>query len=98
MKRVYITALTNERYIPGVMALARSLYEVRSEYSIAVMIPAEKEDSLGEAIRAYGILDIPGTFLLAKENIRLVEMDTSIFQFRQHLEYLLFHIVFHFHL
>ena len=78
MKRVYITALTNERYIPGVMALARSLYEVRSEYSLAVMIPAEKEDSLGEAIRAYGILDSPGTFLLAKENIRLAEMDTVV--------------------
>lgn len=69
MKRVYITALTNERYIPGVMALARSLQEVNSVYDLAVMIPAEKEETLAEALQAYGVLDIPGTFLLIKENV-----------------------------
>lgn len=77
-KRVYLTALTNERYIPGVMALARSLREVKSKYDLAVMIPAEKEDALGQAIREYGILDVPGTFLLPRENIRLAEMDAVV--------------------
>lgn len=77
-KRVYLTALTNERYIPGVMALARSLREVKSKYDLAVMIPAEKEDALGRAIREYGILDVPGTFLLPRENIRLAEMDAVV--------------------
>lgn len=78
MKKVYLTALTNERYIPGVMALARSLQEVKSEYELAVMIPAEKAETLGAAIRAYGVLNIPNTFLLPKENICLAEMDMVI--------------------
>lgn len=78
MKQVYLTALTNERYLPGVMALARSLREVDAKYDLAIMIPAEKEESLGAAIRDYGILDIPGVFLLPKENVRLQEMDTVI--------------------
>ena len=78
MKRVYLTALTNERYIPGVMALARSLHEVKAEYDLAIMIPAEKEKSLGAAIRKYGVLDIPGTFLLPKENVRVPEIDTIV--------------------
>lgn len=78
MKNVYITALTNKRYIPGVMALARSLREVDAEYDLAIMIPAEKEEALGAAIRGYGILDIPGVFLLPKENVRLQEMDAVV--------------------
>lgn len=78
MKRVYLTALTNERYIPGVMALAKSLHEVKSAYELAVMIPAEKEESLGAAIGKYGILDIPGVFLLPKENICLAETEMLI--------------------
>ena len=80
MKRVYLTALTNERYIPGVMALAQSLYKVKSAYELAIMIPAEKKDSLGAALQQYGILDIPGTFLLLKENIQLAEMDIVVEQ------------------
>lgn len=71
MKRVYLTALTNERYIPGAMALVKSLKEVDSKYDIAIMIPADKEETLGAALRDYGVLNLPGTFLLPKENIRL---------------------------
>ena len=74
VKRVYITALTNERYIPGAMALVKSLREVNSKYDIAIMIPSEKEDSLGAALREYGVLDIAGTFLLPKESICLDEL------------------------
>lgn len=75
MKCVYITALTKERYIPGVMALARSLQEVNSQYDLAIMIPSEKEEALGAAIKEYGILNIPGTFLLPKPSIPTLEAD-----------------------
>jgi len=78
MSLVYLTALTNERYLPGVMALARSLHEVKSAYDLAIMIPVEKADSLEAAIREYGILDIPGTYLLPKENVRVPEMDVIV--------------------
>ena len=78
MKRVYITALTNERYIPGVMALARSLHEVGTKYDLAVMIPSEKADALTAALRDYGVLDIPGVFILPRENIQLEEMDSVV--------------------
>lgn len=45
---IYLTALTNERYIPGVMALIRSLKEVGTKYDIAIMIPESQEDILKE--------------------------------------------------
>lgn len=67
LDRVYLTALTNERYLPGVMAMARSLHTVETKYPLAVMIPEEKEEALGRAVREYGILDVPGTFLLPKK-------------------------------
>lgn len=63
--------MTNERYIPGVMALARSLREVEAKYPLAVMIPEEKEAELGKAIRDYGILKLPNVFLLPKPNVPL---------------------------
>jgi len=78
MKRVYLTALTNERYIPGVMALARSLFECKAAYKLAVMIPDDQEVTLGSKIREYGILDIPGTFLLPKQNVSVQGMDDVV--------------------
>lgn len=78
MEKVYLTALTNERYIPGVMALARSLREVKAAHDLAVMVPADKAESLGDALRRYGVLDIPGVFLLPKESIRLAEIETVV--------------------
>lgn len=87
MKQVYLTALTNERYIPGVMALARSLREVQSKYDLAIMIPGEKEYALGTAIREYGILQIPGTFLLPKENIPDVYRDKQELVVEQEYSY-----------
>lgn len=74
-KRVYLTALTNDRYIPGVMALVRSLIEVGSKYNIAIMIPEEKEGNLGNKIRDYGVLNYPGVFLLPKKNIEIPDAD-----------------------
>lgn len=69
MKQVYLTALTNERYIPGVMALARSLREVEAQYPLAVMIPEEKEAELTKALRDYGVLKLPNVFVLPKPNV-----------------------------
>lgn len=78
MQQVYLTALTNERYIPGVMALARSLRKVEAKYPLAVMIPEEKEAELGKAIRDYGILTLPSVFLLPKSNITFPETGTVV--------------------
>lgn len=78
MNHVYLTALTNDTYLPGVMALAQSLQSVKAKYALAIMIPAEKESFLRTALEEYGVLDIPGTFLLPKENICLPEIDTIV--------------------
>lgn len=69
MKQVYLTALTNERYIPGVMALARSLREVEARYPLAIMIPEEKEAELTKALQDYGVLKLPNVFVLPKPNV-----------------------------
>jgi len=80
MTKVYITALTNERYIPGALALARSLHDTGTKYELAVMIPEDKKECLGSALQEYGVLDVPGTFILTKENIKLDEMDSIVDQ------------------
>ena len=80
LDRVYLTALTNERYLPGVMAMARSLHTVETKNPLAVMIPEEKEEALGRAVREYGILDVPGTFLLPKKfEISEIQSFTPLF-------------------
>jgi len=38
----YITVLTNEKYIPGVRALAKSLRDVNSRYKLAILIPTDR--------------------------------------------------------
>ena len=40
-KYCYLTFLTNSKYIPGLIALIRSLKRVKSKYSLVVCIPAE---------------------------------------------------------
>lgn len=39
MKCAYVTAITNERYLPGLRALKRSLDMVNSQYPLVVLIP-----------------------------------------------------------
>lgn len=78
MEQVYLTALTNERYIPGVMALARSLEKVGAKHRLAIMIPEDKQKTLGAAIYEYGIVHVPNVFLLPKANIFENADDLSI--------------------
>lgn len=68
---IYITALTNERYIPGVMALVRSLKEVQTKYNIAIMIPESRADDLVKKIKEYGILKIEGVRIIIKPDVEI---------------------------
>jgi alpha-N-acetylglucosamine transferase len=49
-----MTALTSERYIPGVVALSRALQSVNSLYPLTVLIPADKSENLMKKFREYG--------------------------------------------
>lgn len=66
---IYLTALTNERYIPGLMALIRSMKEVNTQYDVAIMIPESKEYQLREKITEYGIQKINGVFIITQPDI-----------------------------
>lgn len=59
-KYAYVTALTTEEYIPGCLALARSLIEVNSRYKLIVLIPESKQDELKEKLDAYGFFKAVG--------------------------------------
>lgn len=66
---IYMTVLTNERYIPGVMALIRSMREVNCRYDLAVMIPENRVAALSEKIEDYGILKLEGVFLMTQPDV-----------------------------
>ena len=53
--KAYVTVLTNEKYIPGVMALQMALTKVNSKYPLMIIVPNNKADSLTEQMKAYGI-------------------------------------------
>lgn len=55
-KYAYVTALTTEEYIPGCMALARSLVDVKSEYKLIVIIPESEKDNLETKLDEYVFL------------------------------------------
>lgn len=70
---VYVTAVTTKEYIPGCMALARSLMEVESAYKLIVLIPESSEKELREAMTGYGLLKVCGSYveILTKPDIQL---------------------------
>lgn len=70
-KYIYLTALTNERYIPGVMALIRSLKEVQTKYDIAIMIPQSHADILTSKMEKYGVLKYEGVFVIVQPDLVL---------------------------
>ena len=70
-KYIYLTALTNDKYIPGAMALVRSLNEVGTQYRIAIMIPKEKEEDLTKKIQEYGILKYSNVFIITKTTLNI---------------------------
>ena len=72
MKNIYLTALTNERYLPGCLALVKSLKEVKTKYDIAIMIPESREDILMSKLYEWGIIQA-GVFILTQPDVTLPE-------------------------
>ena len=72
---VYMTILTNESYIPGCMALARSLVEVNSQYKLSILVPEDKKDALYNQLEKYGLFKTVGDycFIETQPNITLPE-------------------------
>lgn len=60
----YMTILTNEAYIPGCMALARSLINVNSEYKLSVLVPEQKRDYIYEKLEQYGFFRATGDYCI----------------------------------
>ncbi len=56
-KRVFMTVLTNDKYIPGVKALKRSLKLVRSKHDLVILVPQSMEISLRSKLKRNRILD-----------------------------------------
>lgn len=52
-KKTYLTVLSNRKYLPGVIALGRSLQAVDSHYPLTVLVPRGSE--LGEDLKAAGL-------------------------------------------
>lgn len=57
LENVYLTVLTNDRYIKGVKALKKSLVTVKSQYRLAVLVPEDKKAELSEKLSKFGLLD-----------------------------------------
>lgn len=62
-KYAYVTALTTEEYIPGCLALARSLVNVGSKYKLIVMIPEYNKNEIYKALECYGFFRAVGDFV-----------------------------------
>ncbi len=56
-KYAYITVLTNEKYIPGVIALKKGLAEVGSCYDLVILLPKNRADELEHMLKMNGVLD-----------------------------------------
>lgn len=54
---VYLTVLTNEKYICGVKALKRSLRSVKSKHDLVILVPQSKEEILRLSLEKSRILD-----------------------------------------
>ena len=75
----YVTALTTEAYIPGCMALGRSLIEVKSRYKLLVIIPESKEEDLKCELKKYGFYKAMGDYaqVLVLPDIQIPENHNS---------------------
>lgn len=69
MKYTYMTALTSERYIPGVIALSRALKDVNSKYPLTILLPSDKCKLLIEKIREFGKSAVSDIRFVTKERI-----------------------------
>lgn len=67
---VYVTVLTNQRYLPGVWVLSQSLKAVRSQYGLIVLIPENRKEELGEQLQKWQIEVITAPPLPAPNSLR----------------------------
>lgn len=56
-KRAYVTVLANDKYIPGVKALKKSVRKVNSKYDLVILVPKEFEQQLNSLLLKNRILD-----------------------------------------
>lgn len=75
-KYAYVTAVTTKEYIPGCMALARSLIEVKSAYKLIILIPESSETDLRNSMVEYGLFKACGDYveIMTKSDIELPDL------------------------
>lgn len=54
-KYTYLTVITNERYLPGVYVLAKSLESVNSRYKLTVLVPSDVNDNVEKTLCEWGL-------------------------------------------
>ena len=54
---VFMTVLSNEKYIAGVKALRKSLERVKSKYKLAILVPDEVKKDLAESLLKKHVLN-----------------------------------------
>lgn len=59
----YITVMSNERYLPGVIALKRALEETNAKYPLHVIIPQEQAEKLDAELKKYDIKSITRPYI-----------------------------------
>lgn len=63
--------MTNDNYIPGVMALVKSLKKVGTTHEIIILVPTSAYEALYKKIKEYGILKFKGVKVLSTEELPL---------------------------
>lgn len=65
----YITALSNETFLPGVKALLKSMRSVHTAYPLGIMIPRSLEATLRNAIEDSGLLKLNNVFIIVEDDL-----------------------------
>ena len=65
----YITALSNDTFLPGVKALLKSLKHVNTAYPLGIMIPKSLEGTLRNAIEDAGLLKAYNAFIIVEDDL-----------------------------
>jgi len=69
-KNVYITVLTNTKYIPGLKALKKSLFKTKTKYDLGILIPENKKQEFESILIQNKIID-DRCFLITRPNIEV---------------------------
>ncbi len=54
-KYTYLTVITNEKYLPGVYVLAKSLESVNSKYELTVLVPNDVNNIVDKTLIGWGL-------------------------------------------